>query len=175
MIHLNAKRIKKASGTKADKRRREEELQRRNENNKLSDLQNIADTPDVTYDDLTKDNRGVARSQANPWAKNKRTDRQGFWTDFTSSNIDGIDYDAIKKQLWVRFTDGSVYTYFDIPINVAHGFYTTSSKGHYFWEKIRKKKHIKYQKLHANRHWTYIPGGIDLSKVMRYTVNGGVH
>lgn len=161
MIHLNAKRVKKASGTKRDKARYEQEMSARNERNRST--QDIANAPDVEIEDLTKDNRGVAKSQANPWAKNKRTDRYGFWTDFVSSNIDGIDYDANKKQLWVRFHSGAVYTYFDVPVRVAQGFYSTSSKGHYFWKHIRNNKHIKYQKLHANRHWTYVPGGIDLS------------
>ena len=161
MIHLNAKRVKKASGTKKDKARYEREMSARNERN--AETQNIANAPDVTYEDLTKDNRGVAKSQANPWAKNKKTDRYGFWTDFVSSNIDGIDYDANKKQLWIRFHSGAVYTYFNVPVRVAQGFYSTSSKGHYFWKHIRNNKHIKYQKLHASRNWTIIPGGIDLS------------
>lgn len=167
MIHINAKRIKKASGTSKDRVRRDRELA----NRRTPDTQDVATSPDVPYEDLTKDKRGVAISQANPWAKNKRTDKYGFWTDFVSSNIAGIDYDSRKKQLWVKFHSGAVYTYFDVPPNIAQGFYSTSSKGHYFWKHIRNNKHIKYQKLYANRHWTMIPGGIDLSMFALYELN----
>ena len=160
MIHLNAKRVKKASGTKRDKLRREQELADRyaDSNNTVSDT-----AADELTNRLTKDSRGVAIAQRNPWSKKIPKDRYGFWTDFVSSNIDGIDYDSDKRQLWVRFHSGAVYTYFNVSPKIAEGFYSTSSKGHYFWKNIRNNKHIKYQKLHANRHWTFIKGGIDLS------------
>ena len=57
MIHLNAKRVKKASGTKRDKARYEQEMSARNERNRST--QDIANAPDVEIEDLTKDNRGV--------------------------------------------------------------------------------------------------------------------
>ena len=164
MIHINAKRIRKSSGTKRDKQRVENEKYRRALNN----------TPELESDeefDLTKDDRGVARSQANQFTeKHSGKDDYGFWTSFKSSNIEGIKYDGKKRQLWVRFLGGEVYTYFDVPINVGRGFYSAPSKGHYFWEKIRKNRHIKYQRLTASIHFDNV-GLINLDSAIQKEAN----
>ena len=164
MIHINAKRIRKSSGTKRDKQRVENEKARRA----------LSDQPgpeEVVDDDLTKDERGVARSQANPFTdKNSGVDKDGFWKSFKSSNIEGIKYDGEKRQLWVRFLGGEVYTYFDVPINVGRGFYSAPSKGHYFWEKIRKNRHIKYQRLTSSLHFDYV-GLISLDSAIQKEAN----
>lgn len=165
MIHINAKRIRKSSGTKRDKQRVEDEKQRRA-------LKNAPEPePEAEAPDLTKDERGVARSQANPFTKNHDgKDKYGFWTSFKSSNIEGIKYDGKKRQLWVRFLGGEVYTYFDVPINVGRGFYSAPSKGHYFWEKIRKNRHIKYQRLTASLHFDFV-GLINLDSAIQKEAN----
>lgn len=108
-----------------------------------------------------------AISQANPFAKNHpgaERERQKFWTDFDSSNIDGMAYNVEKKQLWMRFKDGSVYTYFDVPLNIAKGLYKAGSKGKYFWKKIRNNPRYQYQRLSASlrRRLDNYDGLIDL-------------
>jgi hypothetical protein len=160
MIHINAKRIRKSSGTERDNQRVEDEKARRA-------LKNAPEPEEVEEEDLTKDERGVARSQANPFTdKHEGKDKYGFWTSFKSSNIEGIKYDGKKRQLWVRFLGGEVYTYFDVPITVGRGFYSAPSKGHYFWEKIRKNRHIKYQRLTASLHFDYV-GLINLDSAIQ--------
>lgn len=94
-----------------------------------------------------------ANSQANPFTKNHpgaKREGEKMYTDFQSSNIDGMVYKAEKEQLWIRFKDGSVYTYFDVPLYVAKGLYKAGSKGKYFWRKIRNNRRYQYQRLSAS-------------------------
>lgn len=94
-----------------------------------------------------------ATSQANPFTdRHKGAERENakMWTDFKSSNIDGMMYKVDKEQLWIRFKDGSVYTYFDVPLSVAKGLYKAGSKGGYFWKKIRNNPRYQYQRLSAS-------------------------
>lgn len=97
-----------------------------------------------------------ANSQANPFTKNHpgaEKAKEKLWTGFRSSNIDGMSYDADRQQLWIRFKDGAVYTYYDVPLNLAKGIYHAASKGRYFWKKIRNNPRIPYQRLTASlRH-----------------------
>lgn len=92
-------------------------------------------------------------SQANPFTDNhsgaERT-KEKLWTGFSSSNIDGMSYDSDKEQLWIRFKDGTVYTYYDVPLAIAKGIYRAGSKGRYFWKKIRNNPRIPYQRLTAS-------------------------
>lgn len=97
-----------------------------------------------------------ATSQANPFTdkhSGAEREKEQMWTGFKSSNIDGMTYKVEKKQLWVRFKDGSVYTYFDVPLNIAKGLYKAGSKGRYFWKKIRNNPRYKYQRLTASLRW----------------------
>lgn len=70
-----------------------------------------------------------------------------FVSNFKSSNLQGVAYNPEKKQMWVRFLDGSVYTYYNVPLNVYRNFWHASSKGSYFWDKIRRNYSIPYRKL----------------------------
>lgn len=93
------------------------------------------------------------KSQANPFTKNHpgaEREKEKMYTDFRSSNIDGMVYKVEKQQLWLRFKDGSVYTYFDVPMNIAKGLYNAGSKGKYFWKKIRNNPRYQCQKLTAS-------------------------
>lgn len=94
-----------------------------------------------------------AKSQANPFTR-KHTgaerEKEQMYTDFQSSNIDGMVYKVEKEQLWIRFKDGSVYTYFDVPLRVAKGLYKAGSKGKYFWRRIRNNRRYQYQRLTAS-------------------------
>lgn len=154
MLYLNAKRTPKASGKK-----------------KKALLQDDILEEDVVEDNVDEgvdEDKGPARSQANPYAKKDNRSRKNvpeFIDTFSSSNIDAVAYDPAKKQLWVRFMGNDVYTYYDVPLNVYRGFWSAPSKGHYFWEKIRKNKHIKYQKLTASLHWIpYRQFGLNANK-----------
>ena len=80
----------------------------------------------------------------------KKESKETLYTDFESSNIDGMAYKVEKKQLWIRFKDGSVYTYYDVPMSIAKGLYKAGSKGKYFWKKIRNNPRYKVQKLTAS-------------------------
>lgn len=80
----------------------------------------------------------------------QRRDKYGapeFVTDFSSSNLQGVAYDPEKKQMWIRFQDGSVYQYYNVPLNIYRNFWHASSKGKYFWEKIRRNYSIPYRRL----------------------------
>lgn len=152
LFTLNGKRKPKPSGKK--KKMQEGSAQDQEEEENLD------------YDSEAVVETGPARSQANPFAKNQKKTGKNipeFVGSFLSSNIDALAYDPDKKQLWVRFKGKDVYTYFDVPLQVYRGFWSAPSKGHYFWEKIRKNKHIKYQKLTASVSWFFLGSGISLN------------
>ena len=111
---------------------------------------------------------GPAKSQANPFVPRKTKEKQTKNTPplidtFQSSNIDAVAYDPTKKQMWVRFLGKDLYTYFDVPLAIYRGFWSAPSKGHYFWEKIRKNKRIKYQKLTASLTWVPLKQTLSLN------------
>jgi len=54
-----------------------------------------------------------------------------------STAIASIDYDEYEEILTVRFTDGSVYTYWNVPQEVYGEFLYASSAGTYFNANIR--------------------------------------
>lgn len=92
-------------------------------------------------------------SQANPFTKNHpgaQKAEEKMYTNFRSSNIDGMVYKVEKEQLWLRFKDGSVYTYYDVPMRTAKGLYNAGSKGKYFWKKIRNNPRYQCQRLTAS-------------------------
>ena len=60
-----------------------------------------------------------------------------------SSNLDWVAYDEDKKKLYVQFKSGSYYSYDDVPRNIFEDLLTASSKGRYFWMKIRDKYNYK--------------------------------
>jgi hypothetical protein len=55
-----------------------------------------------------------------------------------SSNIARFAYDESLKELQVTFKSGATYSYSGIPKEVVDSWKTASSKGSYFFEKIRK-------------------------------------
>ena len=80
----------------------------------------------------------------------QRRDKYGapeFVTDFKSSNLQGVAYDPEQKKMWIRFQDGSVYQYFNVPLNIYKNFWHAPSKGKYFWQKIRRNFSIPYRRL----------------------------
>lgn len=77
----------------------------------------------------------------------QREAKENMYTDFTSSNLDGMVYKVDRKQLYIRFKDGSVYVYLNVPMQVAQRLYKARSKGRYFWKKIRNNPKYKYKKI----------------------------
>lgn len=54
-----------------------------------------------------------------------------------SSAILEIDYDPASRTLFIRFVDGDLYAYFDVPAGVYDRFLAADSKGRFFAEEIR--------------------------------------
>ena len=66
-------------------------------------------------------------------------------TRVKSSNIAGVDYDQAHRILIVRFTNDTIYRYWDVPQARYAGLLRAKSKGKYFAKHI-KLAH-KYKKL----------------------------
>lgn len=54
-----------------------------------------------------------------------------------SNAILSVEHDAESGTLFVRFVDGDLYAYFDVPRVVYEAFLTAESKGRYFAERVR--------------------------------------
>ncbi len=59
------------------------------------------------------------------------------WTPVASSMIDAYDYDADMGVLHVRFANGQVYSYNDVPPQIAKGLAESQSPGRYFHSVIK--------------------------------------
>jgi hypothetical protein len=55
----------------------------------------------------------------------------------SSSFIDRIAYDAVKRLLTILFTNGRVYQYAKVGSTVARDFMVAESKGRFFYQNIR--------------------------------------
>ena len=62
-----------------------------------------------------------------------------------SSNIDAIGYDKENQLLYVRFSTGSLYVYYNVEENVYKEFLAFWSKGRYFGGCIANK--YQYSRL----------------------------
>jgi len=60
-------------------------------------------------------------------------------TPVDSSMIKAVGYDAATSTLLVRFTDGQVYSYTDVPPEEYQGLLAAESHGKYFWRRIRNE------------------------------------
>jgi len=54
-----------------------------------------------------------------------------------SSNIESVGYNESGKVLEVKFTNGKVYQYFDVPKAIHEGLMKSESKGRYFKSNVR--------------------------------------
>lgn len=66
-------------------------------------------------------------------------------SDFSSSNIAEIAYDEGSETLEIRFHNGSVYQYFDVPEAMWDGLKNADSKGKYLAANI--KGSFRYSKV----------------------------
>lgn len=55
-----------------------------------------------------------------------------------SSNIDSIGYDSANQILEVKFLNGSIYQYYDVPEYLYVGLMSADSHGKYLNEYIKK-------------------------------------
>jgi hypothetical protein len=56
-----------------------------------------------------------------------------------SSNLDSVGYDEKSKLLVIRFKDGNVYEYYDVPKEEFDGLMFAASKGKYAIANIYKR------------------------------------
>ena len=63
----------------------------------------------------------------------------------SSTSIKKIGYDSIENILYIQFTSGILYQYFNIPQEVFNELSSTESCGKYFAENI--KKIYKYERI----------------------------
>ena len=61
----------------------------------------------------------------------------GNWTPLVSSNVQAFRYNAGKRVLQIRFVGGRVYSYKDVPENIAEGLATAESAGKYVHANIK--------------------------------------
>ncbi len=55
-----------------------------------------------------------------------------------------IDYDPASATLYVRFTDGDWYRYFDVPKRIHRAFVAAASHGRFFHDYVRDR--YRYRK-----------------------------
>lgn len=65
--------------------------------------------------------------------------------DVVSSNIRQIGFDSKKRDLFVRFNNGALYVYRNVPPVIYEGMEKADSKGTYLNQTI--KNHYPYEKL----------------------------
>ena len=61
------------------------------------------------------------------------------WIPVTSSNVKAVAYEEASSTLFVEFTAGNIYQYFDVPATVFEEFLSAGSKGSYFNGNIKNK------------------------------------
>jgi hypothetical protein len=66
-------------------------------------------------------------------------------TKVESSNIASIGYDQASTTLEIEFQNGSVYQYFEVPLEIFQNFIQAGSKALFFSEKI--KGYFSYVKI----------------------------
>lgn len=93
------------------------------------------------------DENDVLEQEVDDELKRDKSGIPEFVTDFKSSNLQGVAYDPEKKTMWIRFNNGAIYQYWNVPLNVYRNFWKASSKGKYFWAKMRRNMSIPYKKL----------------------------
>lgn len=63
----------------------------------------------------------------------------------TSSNISRIGYSEKKKELFVKFNNGSLYEYYNVPKVLFTDMIRAKSKGKFFNRKIKNR--FSYQRI----------------------------
>ncbi|HDD44782.1 MAG TPA: KTSC domain-containing protein [Candidatus Desulfofervidus auxilii] len=58
-------------------------------------------------------------------------------TSVVSSNLKSVGYDVNTKILEIEFQNGSVYQYYEVPLNIYEGLMKAPSHGKFFHARIR--------------------------------------
>lgn len=106
----------------------------------------VADTFGLVPAAVPVDDNGVSkipelRGRAPTW--NESILIGGDKITMASTNVEEIwwnwseDLIHYNPKLWVKFLDGSLYVYKDVPLSVAVGMVQTASPGRYVWNVLR--------------------------------------
>lgn len=63
--------------------------------------------------------------------------RLKVWARVESSNVARILYEEDLQELHVEFSNGSIYTYHQVPDNVAADFFNTDSMGRFVHKRLK--------------------------------------
>ena len=61
------------------------------------------------------------------------------WKPLDSSVFTSAAYSPSRRMLYLRFTSGEIYQYFDVPVEEYRAFLVADSHGRYFSSHIRDK------------------------------------
>ena len=67
------------------------------------------------------------------------------WKAVESSLFTFVAYRPDARQLYLRFRNGDIYRYFDVPVQVYEAFLAAESKGRYFARHIRNE--FRYEQI----------------------------
>jgi hypothetical protein len=82
------------------------------------------------------------------------------WKAVDSSLFSAAAYRPDARQLYLRFRDGKIYRYFDVPVQVYEAFLAAESKGRYFSGHIRNA--FRYEQVgYAHRRTGRPLAGVD--------------
>ena len=59
------------------------------------------------------------------------------WVSVSSSHMAAVAYDPGESSLFVRFTDGGVYKYHNVPEHIHAGLMSASSHGSYLAARVK--------------------------------------
>ena len=65
------------------------------------------------------------------------------YVPLTSSNLSGVDYDPVTRELRVTFHSGRTYTYEGVTVDEYAGLLGAGSAGRYFNDVIKAAKRVK--------------------------------
>jgi hypothetical protein len=86
------------------------------------------------------------------------------WQSVESSLFTAAAYRRDARQLYLRFRDGNIYRYFDVPLRAYKGFLAAESKGRHFASHIRNE--FRYEQVRdARRRTSHSLGKDDRKKV----------
>jgi hypothetical protein len=67
------------------------------------------------------------------------------WMTLESKMFTAVACDVAEQSLYLRFTSGDVYRYFDVPAEICQAFLDSDSKGRFFLAHIRDR--FRYRRL----------------------------
>jgi hypothetical protein len=59
------------------------------------------------------------------------------WQPVASTHIAQVGYEDDSRVLGIRFQDGGVYEYQNVPVELVESFLKAPSKGHFFRDRIK--------------------------------------